>query len=143
MNDVARDVGRAAGTGMGAGIILLAAYVSIILEGRRKNVASLNELPYTWGFFQGMNGLLMGLYSLYWAVVALTTPEGSPISAGLFLMLAAIWCTAGYFVIKRRKWAWVVSTIASCNPVWWIANLIYGRNRWNEFDAVGSQNFSR
>ena len=40
---------------------------------------------------------------------------------------------SGWFIIQRKRWAWVVGTIASLNPLMWIINYIYGRNRWREF----------
>jgi hypothetical protein len=114
-------------------VALPAALVSFVLEGRRKNTASPKDLTYTWGFFQGMSGLLLGFYCLL--LGGYLASDGRALSlAGPLLVYGAITAPAGYFVIKRRKWAWVVHTIASFNPVWWIANSIYGRNRWDEFD---------
>jgi hypothetical protein len=115
-------------------VSLPAALISFPLEVRRKK-ASPRDLPYTWGFYQGMTGVLLGGYCVIGAVVlSLSAGQGSTSGASFLLMLGSIWGVAGYFVIKRRKWAWVVHTIASLNPVWWIANSIYGHNRWHEFD---------
>jgi drug/metabolite transporter (DMT)-like permease len=117
-------------------VALPAALVAFALEGRRKNVAPPNQLPYTWGFYIGMSGMLLGIYALFFAFyTSISGAENASISASVYLFFAAVWGPAGYFAIKRRKWAWVVSTIASCNPVWWIANSVYGHNRWNEFDG--------
>lgn len=115
-------------------VALPAALVSFVLEGRRKN-ASPKDLPYTWGFFQGMSGLLLGFYCVLLGGYLAAQGSISTISLAVpLLVYGAITGPAGYFVIKRRKWAWVVHTIASLNPVWWIANSIYGRHRWDEFD---------
>lgn len=53
----------------------------------------------------------------------------------------AIHTVCGRFIIRRTRWAWVVSTIFSFNVILWIINFIYGRNRWQELgnDAVGSE----
>ena len=116
-------------------VTLPAALMAFVLEGRRKNVASPKDLPYTWGFYIGMSGLLLGVYALFAAFYMwISGTENGSISAVVLLVFAAVWGPAGYFAIKRRRWAWVVSTIVSFNPVWWIANSVYGHNRWNEFD---------
>jgi len=36
---------------------------------------------------------------------------------------------------KRREWAWVMTCVVSCNPAWLIANTVYGRHRWHEFEG--------
>lgn len=117
-------------------VALPAAFISFILEARRKNNASASPLPFTWGYFVGMSGFLIGLYcGLVGVFVAVAGEEDRVVSAAVLLFLAAVWGPAGYYAMKRRKWAWVMTTIVSCNPVWWIANTVYGRNRWHEFDA--------
>jgi uncharacterized integral membrane protein len=40
----------------------------------------------------------------------------------------------GHYVIKRKKWAWIVITVGS-GPIGWLINGIYGANRWDEFNA--------
>jgi uncharacterized membrane protein YfcA len=117
-------------------VALPAALASFVLEGRRKSVAPPRELPYTWGFYIGTSGLLLGVYSLFMAFyMSISGGKNASSVAIVLLVLAAVWGPAGYFAIKRRRWAWVVSTIASFNPVWWIANSVYGHNRWDEFDG--------
>lgn len=43
------------------------------------------------------------------------------------------------FVVKRRRWAWVVLTIASLNPILWIAHYFYVRHRWTELRRETAQ----
>lgn len=104
-----------------------------ILERRRKSRSTVHSLPYTWGYFQGCYGLIMGLGALIASPIALVVEDAEPGAWLIWLALAALWLPAGYFVIKRRRWAWVVHTIASLNPLWWIINTIYARRRWAEF----------
>jgi hypothetical protein len=55
---------------------------------------------------------------------------------GLFLALTmwlALSAVSGWFIIQRKRWAWVGGTILSFNILVWIINYIYGRNRWGEF----------
>ena len=107
-------------------VALPAAIVSSELEARRKKRVGDTELPYAWGYFQGVSGLLLGCWALVLAMFA--------DDSGILVLAGIVWAPSGYFVIKRRKWAWVLHTIASLNPLWWIVNTIYGRNRWAEFD---------
>jgi hypothetical protein len=117
-------------------VALPAALISFILEGRRKNEAAASPLPFTWGYFIGMSGLLIGLYcGLAGVFVAFAGEKDRVAGAAALLLLAAVFGPAGYYAMKRRKWAWVMTTIVSCNPAWWIANTVYGTNRWHEFDT--------
>ena len=121
-------------------VTLPAAIISFILEGRRKNNPAASPLPFTWGYYVGMSGFLMGAYCAFAAIfVALAGEKDAGASAAGLLILAAAWGPAGFYAMKRRKWAWVITTILSCNPVWWIANTVYGRNRWHEFEGGQAQ----
>jgi len=117
-------------------VALPAAFIAFILEARRKKEVRASRLPFTWGYFVGMSGFLMGLYCALFAVYAVMAGDkDASVGASVFLFLAAVWGPAGFYAMKRRKWAWVLTTILSCNPVWWIANTVYGRNRWHEFEG--------
>lgn len=107
---------------------LIAAPVSFALE-RRRRATSPGTLPYTWGFFQGVGSLLAGS----WIFLLTLGAGGDAIAAGL--VVVALYAVPGWFVIRRRRWAWVVLTIATLNPVLWIAHYVYGKNRWSEFNA--------
>lgn len=125
-------------------VALPAALISFVLEGRRKNTAPANQLPFTWGYFVGMSGFLIGLYCALLAIyVAVAGEKDTAAGAALLLAIAAVFGPAGFYAVKRRKWAWVVTTIVSCNPVWWIANSVYGSNRWHEFEGGTTQLISR
>lgn len=45
----------------------------------------------------------------------------------------------GYKIIKRKKWSWILGTIMSLNPILFIINWIYARNRWDEFTQEYSE----
>jgi hypothetical protein len=116
-------------------VALPAAFISFILEGRRKNNAPPNQLPFTWGYFVAMSSFLLGSYIMLFALyIAVAAKEDRIVGGVLLFLIGAIWAVPGYYAIKRRRWAWVVTTIVSCNPVWWIANTVYGSNRWNELE---------
>lgn len=43
-----------------------------------------------------------------------------------------VFTVVGAFMYKRRRWAWLVGTLLSLNPIVYIVNIIYLKNRWNE-----------
>ncbi len=40
-----------------------------------------------------------------------------------------------FFITKRQRWAWVIGTILQFNPILWVINGFYARNRWAEFSG--------
>ncbi len=69
------------------------------------NIACLGVVPYAFG--QGKDGVIIGVWML---------------SGGM----------CGLFMWKRQRWAWVLGTLLDFNPVSWIVNGIYLKNRWRE-----------
>lgn len=93
--------------------------------------------PYRWGFYVGCMGVACAPLALLMALATLMSElRGSYGAAGecaTYTLFFTIHTISGWFVIQRKRWAWVVSTIFSFNIVAWIINYIYGRNRWGEF----------
>lgn len=97
-------------------------------------------MPFTWGYFLGLCRLCCGVFAL---VILVLTPfvshdqhEKGQALVGCLIIIAA-WGLPGLFVIKRRAWAWVLLTVVSFNPVLWVANHRFGRNRWPEWRREG------
>jgi hypothetical protein len=100
------------------------------LEARRVK-RSAETKPYTWGYYFGCSCLCwfpLGLLGVY---VWIT---GSP-NVGLFALWFIAIGTSGVFIIRRRRWAWVVGTILCFNPVFFRAHYVYAKNRWAELGA--------
>lgn len=96
--------------------------------------------PYRWGFYVGCVGIawapVVPIFSLG-AIVA--GAKGQWFLSGLFLFGMAyilVQAVCGWFIIQRRRWAWVVGTAATLNPAQWIICGIYANNRWQEFVGV-------
>jgi hypothetical protein len=116
-------------------ILLLLIIIILLIEisfakrlDRKRNQISPQHLPYKWGFFFGINAIVWTMLTI---IVAIFSPE---ISNWLALAIIAIWGIPGYFVVQRKKWAWIMLSIFSMNPFVWIANYFYGKNRWHEFN---------
>ena len=113
--------------------IPVSAIASFALE-RRRREAMTGTKPYTWGIFTGLLNVVFGVAFLVGAILNLLAPSTDHAMANVFVGLAIgiVEILAGYYTIQRRRVAFVIGTIISLNPVWWIANAIYGRNRWGE-----------
>jgi TPR repeat protein len=100
--------------------------------------------PYRWGFYNGCMGVACGPFAVLTALgMAVAGLNGRRETFGLFLALTvwlALFAVSGWFIIQRKRWAWVVGTVVSFNPIVWIINGTYAHNRWGEFggEAYGS-----
>jgi hypothetical protein len=52
---------------------------------------------------------------------------------GFYAGYSLIQAICGWFILKRRWWAWIVGTILSLNILLWIINGIYGAKRRDDF----------
>ena len=100
--------------------------------------------PYRWGFYFGCLGvacLPLAIMTMLAMVVAGTNGKFETLGSFLgYTVFFSIHSVSGWFIIKRKRWAWVVGTVFSCNIVLMVTNYIYGGNRWGEFigQAYGS-----
>jgi len=93
--------------------------------------------PYRWGFYVGCMGVACAPPAVVTALgmaVAATNARweafGTCLAYTVFFVIHAV---AGWFIIQRKRWAWVIGTIFSGNIFAWVINYIYGKNRWGEF----------
>ena len=132
-------------TGWGTLILITCIIISIFLAikmGDKFDDEHPDLQTYKWGFFQGWAGLLIAAsYSLLFLInpillfndPKLADDVGFRVFMTVFLLLwwigIAIAC---YSIIKRGRWGWIVATLLSLNPILWIINGIYVKNRWKE-----------
>jgi amino acid permease len=92
-------------------------------------------MPYKWGYYTGLMGMLTyGLLALM--LLAYSIFEGQEAYAvSIGFLLATI---PYFFILKRKRWAWVVGIILLFNPILWIVNAVYARNRWKEMPVPPS-----
>jgi hypothetical protein len=93
--------------------------------------------PYRWGFYVGSMGMacapiaVLGVLGM--VLVGMNSNWEAFGEVLAWTVFFAVHAVSGWFVIQRKRWAWVVTTIFSFNIFTWIINYIYGRNRWSEF----------
>lgn len=96
-------------------------------------------LPFTWGYFFGLSGAFGFAVFAVLQLLAGMTGQGDRAEFSLFLGVALSTAALAFsLVIKRYKWAFVIATIVSLNPILWIVNGIYIRNRWRELRGMPS-----
>lgn len=123
-----------------AGLIIVPVVIAVALafplESKRRN-RSPGTLPYKWGYYWGVHCICFWFGSfLSIFLFDLTKPWSiqDKILAVGFVGIGAALAAPGYFVVKRRKWAWVVTTILSMNVVCWVVNWLYAKHRWSELN---------
>ena|ERR1700730_13395302 len=121
---------------------------AFMLEWRQASLRTGSQKPYRWGYFTGLQ--VLGFYGYLalepnitlWFDLIKEFPEHQTREIilhyvfskhGLISLLWGSIAACGYFCIRRRRWAWIMTTIATLNPLVWIINYIYGANRWSEF----------
>lgn len=117
---------------------LLSVVAAFVLESRLKRRLP-NTKPFKWGYYVGSTGvacLPLAALCLLGALVNAAANDWGNFSEMLgYAAWLAVCGVSGLFMIWRKRWAWIVGTILSCNPAWWFTNWIYVRNRWHEFAA--------
>lgn len=93
--------------------------------------------PYAWGYYIGWMGTLswsaIGILQFIAASNTYGSRSDTFAALGFVFLVAAI---AHFFIIKRNKWAWIIGIILQLNPVLWIINGIYLKNRWTEMGGL-------
>lgn len=107
---------------------------------RRLRETKPDVLPYKWGYYNGWMGILTSIIcaAIFFGSAATAHGKQSEYYAIglLFLVLAMV--GAGF--VFRNKWWATASIMAQFNPILWIINGIYIKNRWHEMS--NGPNFS-
>jgi apolipoprotein N-acyltransferase len=76
---------------------------------------------FVWGYFIGIINIIWGGLFIFVFIGDL-----------IMLIFTIIPIILGYFTIKRKKLWFIALTVISINPIVWVINWIYIKNRWNE-----------
>lgn len=96
-----------------------------------------DKLGFGWGYFVIYNTLI-GNILLFGILTWVGIADGEPGLLLFGIVALAVSAAIGYFSILRQRWALIVSTILSFNPLWMLINIFYLKNRWPEFRTAGS-----
>ena len=89
--------------------------IAAVILDRRFRQRHPGRKPYRWGYYFCIQSLLCGI------AIGMMLESGA-IAA---IVCGVIYAVPAWFVAQRRRWAWVVLTLLSLNPVVWVINLVY------------------
>ena len=89
-----------------------------------------NTKPYTWGYYSGWISMILGGELIAISLFNFSVGETDVV---MLLFMGVGVMALGYGVIKRNAIAWILLIIISFNPICWVINGIYLKNRWSEF----------
>lgn len=118
-------------------VVAPGAVLGLLFERRRRR-RSPETKPFLWGYFYSVSCLLFGVLGLGILVATPFLEETKNAKDDSLLgcvLMVCCWGVPGFFAIRRRAWAWAFITVFGCNPIIWLANYRYGKNRWAEFAA--------
>ena len=107
-------------------VALILPIIAAFVLNRRFRERNPDKRPYRWGYYFGMMSFIGGLLLGRFLDFGLT---GVIVCGFLYGLLA-------WFFAQRHRWAWIVLTILSFNPIAWIINAIYLWKRWGEEPAA-------
>jgi membrane protein YqaA with SNARE-associated domain len=87
-----------------------------------------NEIPdigFKWRRAWGWLGLILGSVSIIGSLA------GTGSIGVLMLILLSLNALLMILILKFNKYAFLIATVLSLNPIIWIINGIYLKNRWN------------
>lgn len=92
---------------------------------------------YVWGYFIGCVGMLSLTVTGVLLIVDASNNYGIRSDKyeafGIVALMAAI---VHFFILKRSKWAFIIGTLIQLNPILWIINGLYLKNRWSELAGL-------
>ena len=150
-----------------AGVYLVGAVVISLLVAFRLDLRLKARLPanrpYMWGFFFGcicIAYIPLAALSGNEMVAAASRAKWAAYEVhGIYTLVFALNVVGGWFILRRKGWAWILGTFLSpicAFPVLrdllgpdlaqigflgyliWLVNYVYGRNRWAEFHKEAS-----
>lgn len=94
------------------------------------------KLGFKWGYFVIYSTLINNILLFGFVIwIGIQKEEIGLFLFGLVAMAASL--AVAYFSIQRHRWALVLSTLLSLNPIWMVINIFYLKNRWGEFQSEG------
>ena len=81
-----------------------------------------NELGFTWWKVWAWIGLTLGNLTFFFQL-----QEVMPLAIALIVINTIL----NVMILKFNKYVFLIATILSINPIFWIINGIYLKNRWN------------
>jgi len=107
--------------GIPLGVLILPIVLAFILNCRFKRRHP-EAKGYRWGYYFSIMSIIGGL------ILGLFLEAGTT----AVIICGILYAVLAWFFAQRQRWAWIVLTILSLNPIAWIINAIYLWKRWTE-----------
>ncbi len=92
-----------------------------------------DAMGFRWGYFTGFRILIVGIILLPLLAIARASGDlAADETLGCLFLVVVFLIVPGVFISLRHRWAWVMYTACSMNPVLWIINGSYIKHRWKE-----------
>lgn len=88
---------------------------------------------YTWGYFLGVGGTVSWLFFAGLSLILLV--DAAP-DAGLFLLFGLVGAAMSFGLVLRNRWWSVLATLVTFNPIVYVVNIFYLKNRWSELGGI-------
>lgn len=116
------------------GIVVVLSIIAALVHHAIWSKENSGKRPYRWGFFSGYGDIISSVFIVGATVICLLgdveLEDGDYFLAFFFILMGLV----GVGVIKRMRVAFIIHTILSLNPILWVINGIYIKNRWKELD---------
>lgn len=103
-------------------IVVVAPIVVALALNRRFRRRNPGKKPFRWGYYFSIQSFIAGI------ALGILLESG----ASALIVCVVFYAVLAWFFAQRHRWAWIVLTIFSFNPVAWIINAIYLWKRWAE-----------
>tara|TARA_B110000881_G_scaffold195098_1_gene189569 strand:- start:585 stop:989 length:405 start_codon:yes stop_codon:yes gene_type:complete len=117
---------------VGIGLIILNYFIAKNLNTNHRK-KFLNHQDYVWGYMQGVGAMIFGtVYGLFYLYLLISLSV-ELLTIVIVFALFSITVILGYLICKKSKQAIIWATVFSLNPVIWIINFFYIKNRRGDF----------
>jgi len=114
-------------------IVALPAFLLALWRDKKLRKSNPNAKGFKWGYFTGFRILFVAIVLIPFLILAALSGDLSGDEViGFFFLVVVVLFIPGIFILCRHRWAWILYTICSLNPVLWIINGTYIKNRWKE-----------
>lgn len=122
-------------------ILLLPIWLLAVWQDKNLHRRNPAALGFKWGYFTGFRIVFLEILLVF--LIAEIVRRGRSIdNSDLFtgyilieIILVVLFTVCGIFILRRHRWAWIVYTVCTLNPFFWIINGIYIKNRWEEMKS--------
>jgi hypothetical protein len=110
--------------------VIISYFIVLLVNKNDDNVTyKANKESYIWGYFMGACYFIFSAFVLGF-IVSLLMKEETDFMPLILLIPAIAIANIGYLIIKKNRSALILGTVLTFNPIIWIINYFYIKNRY-------------